>query len=74
MWNKFVLKSNNDETAAWISQLWEKEKVLVVSSLNESERGLKKRGAYREMIWILPEWTLLIAVLRFYTGLTVNER
>ena len=46
---------------------------LLVASFDGSARVKKKGGAYSEIVWKLPEWTIVAAASEFAKDLTVSE-
>lgn len=50
-----------------------KTESLLVVSFDGSARVKRKGGAYSAIVWQLPEWTILEAVSKYSTDLTVNE-
>jgi hypothetical protein len=46
---------------------------LLVASFDGSARVKRSGGAYRAIIWQLPEWTIVSAASEYAADLTVNE-
>ena len=45
---------------------------LLVIHFDRSARVKRKRGAYNEIVWKLPEWTIVAAASEYAMDLTVN--